>query len=124
MERKEINEPTSTSQQGNVAHDVRTWLRRWSICLLSGLTAGMFYLMGSFVQQLDPTAGWLDIGTLSLPLFAAWSCLLGVTIAGLLPPIMDTIGKKGGIKRWKADKTLLWQVIIYLGYIALLCVLL
>ena len=97
---------------------VRTYL--WWV----GLTALGYYLIGTAVQYSDPTAGWLDIGSMSLPLFAAWSCMVGYAIAGLLPVMLRIISKRGGIKRWKSSKQFIGMVIVYIGYIILLCTLL
>lgn len=123
-------EEAETDNKAIVRKKTKAWrtvqyaVKVFGICLLLGITAIVYYLLGYVSQRMDPTAGWLDIGTLSIPLFAAWSCLLGVGIAGLLPVITSIIGRKGGIRRWKADKNLLWQVIVYIGYIVLLCALL
>lgn len=124
MEEAKTNNREAVHKRTNVWKSIRYLARVFVLCLLLGVTALAYYFLGYVSQRMDPTAGWLDIGTLSIPLFAAWSCLLGVGIAGLLPVIMDTIGRKGGIRRWEADKHLLWQVIVYVGYVVLLCVLL
>lgn len=124
MEEAETNEHVMVSKKTKVRKNVRLVIGTLGICLILSLTALVYYLLGHLFQYMDPTAGWLDIGTLSLPLFAAWSCLLGAGIAGLLPVIIGTIGRKGGMEKWKTDKNLLWPVIIYIGYIALLCALL
>lgn len=89
-----------------------------------GLAAVGYYIIGVAVQYSDPAAGWLDVGSVSLTLFAAWSCIVGYTIAGLLPVIVRRIGKRGGIKRWKSSKQFIGMAIVYIGYIILLCALL
>ncbi|MBE8721572.1 hypothetical protein [Sphingobacterium pedocola] len=91
---------------------------------LIGGTAFGYVLLGLAVQRVDPTAGWLDIGTLSLPLFAAWSCLMGWGIAGLLPALLCKIGRKGGIGKWRRSMNGLLMLVSYIGYIAVLCALL
>lgn len=123
-------EGAKTNNNFVVSKKTKTWenigavVSVLSLCLVFSITVAVYYLLGYLFQYMDPTAGWLDIGTFSLPLFAAWCCLLGVGIAGLLPAVIDIIGRKGGMEKWKADKNCLWQVVIYLGYIVLLCVLL
>jgi|SRR5699024_639624 len=89
-----------------------------------GILAIGYYLIGLLTQYADPTAAWLDLGTISLALFAAWSCMLGIGLAGLLPVIYPLISKKGGIKKWKKKKGQLWSMLIFIGYIAVLCCLL
>ena len=124
MEEAKTNKNVVIRKKTGVWRHVYLGVKAFVLYLLLGTTAWIYYLLGSVIQRIDPTAGWLDIGTLSLPLFAAWSSLLGIGITGLLPVIIGIIGRKGGMEKWKADKNGLWQVVIYVGYIALLCVLL
>ena len=85
-----------------------------------GGAAWAYAHLGSQLQREDPSVGWLDIGTCSIPLFAAWSCMLGIAIAGLLPVITALIGKKGGKGKWKRIENYGWQVLVYVGYLWLL----
>jgi|GEM_PF-2076432 len=98
--------------------------RRWHVWLGIAIGAVGFMWAGAVLSYADPSAGWLDTGTLSLPLFAAWSCVLGYGIMGLLPVMLGRISKKGGIKPWKPVAQTAGMLIVYIGYIALLCVLL
>ena len=124
MEEAETDNRTIVHKKTKAWRTAQYVVKIFGLCLLLGITALAYYFLGYVFQRMDPTAGWLDIGTLSIPLFAAWSCLLGVGIAGLLPVIVGIICRKGGVRRWKADKLLLWQVIVYIGYVVLLCALL
>jgi hypothetical protein len=92
------------------------------ICILVG--GALYAVLHTIVQYVDPTVGWLDLGTLSLSLFAAWSCLLGLGIAGLLPAILQSIGRKGGINEWKSSTQIGGMALVYISYIVLLCILL
>lgn len=97
---------------------------RWHLSVWVALVAVGYHILGAVVQRLEPTAGWLDTGSMSIALFAAWSCMLGVALAGLLPALIVTIGKKGGMKGWKTPHLNIAMLVLYAGYIVVLCALL
>lgn len=97
---------------------------KWHIPLWIAIATSAYLILGQAVQYIDPTSGWLDTGILSLPLFAAWSCLLGYGVAGLLPAMLNQIGKKGGIEKWTSNLKVTAMLLAYIGYITVLCVLL